>query len=838
MADLWDPPDWKDEQGQTWVWDPTSGSYVAGDQGGLAQKVDIGHASGGDNDLFDPTQGGDGEGHGNMFQTKNPLQEGWAGGGGSSSGTYLGSLNAPGKGEHFWMQAGGAETYWIEVWIESSSDNGVIINDAYGIPEHFTWNEWQEMIDLGAVEPTDTDPGRTAAVQDDVMGIVQSLMQVGRSGDDLIRGVASELEMGGMSYEQAFDTAIRTVQRFNQTIQQAQPYNVDYSTDDFDTSPPDEPGRFDMMGPGNNPLYSKTAEVAAEVATEDISATDLANWPTLDHEPDNTTQERWIGVEWDNGDDSGQKGIHSQSEPGTWMVAWEWLCSYLHDIDAEFHFPEVAQAFKELSGWPEGKPWSFNFADADLSYILDLESNFFGKFSRTAEAPQTVKCPNCEEEVSTDICPSCNKSLGPEWAKRDNEQLAFDSPPQHPFAGNEFTSDPIKVPRRNWMKTDDSYPSMISHVAAIDPASITPELLSADVDPSLPDTDEVPTEGLEDNILIPCAIEIGEPEREIEIIPFETPVPTREPVPEQEPERIPEPQRTPEKVPARTGSEISREIQYGWKILKVSKAGLLTSPSQGTTWEPGVAMEDITHRGEHFSFGGSEAHPGVGIYTVSQDGFGQLAHYATDNGYWALVKCSLWGKTLIHSRGFLSQYAYPYEIILVDQAPDIEKIAMKIRQRYAVDVEVRPAGSDLGFQYNFRAPGSRGGQPSQYGGLTGQAAFKAAIKDCLEQGIWPTATVVFPMLGRRQQGGSYGGSMFNGREGQWRMDVLVELGYKRVGDGANTYQHYWEAPDGTKLQPRGMMPITNSPDSVSYPYPGNYSHVIDLWNLPLRQFKP
>ncbi|MDE2100528.1 MAG: NUDIX domain-containing protein [Patescibacteria group bacterium] len=73
-------PDFMDENGQTWRWDSTSQDYLpVGGSPDLRDRIDLDHASGGDNDLFRPDQatGGPGDANeGNLFQTKNPLREG------------------------------------------------------------------------------------------------------------------------------------------------------------------------------------------------------------------------------------------------------------------------------------------------------------------------------------------------------------------------------------------------------------------------------------------------------------------------------------------------------------------------------------------------------------------------------------------------------------------------------------------------------------------------------------------------------------------------------------------------------------------------------------------
>jgi hypothetical protein len=49
----------------------------------------------------------------------------------------------------------------------------------------------------------------------------------------------------------------------------------------------------------------------------------------------------------------------------------------------------------------------------------------------------------------------------------------------------------------------------------------------------------------------------------------------------------------------------------------------------------------------------------------------------------ALGQVSLWGRVLVRDRGYRAQYAYPYELFLIDGDGEI---AAGLRRRYAVDV--------------------------------------------------------------------------------------------------------------------------------------------------------
>jgi hypothetical protein len=53
----------------------------------------------------------------------------------------------------------------------------------------------------------------------------------------------------------------------------------------------------------------------------------------------------------------------------------------------------------------------------------------------------------------------------------------------------------------------------------------------------------------------------------------------------------------------------------------------------------------------------------------------------------ALGQVSLWGRILVRERGYRAQYAYPYDLLLIDGD---DYIARELRRLYAVDVTVLP----------------------------------------------------------------------------------------------------------------------------------------------------
>lgn len=190
---------------------------------------------------------------------------------------------------------------------------------------------------------------------------------------------------------------------------------------------------------------------------------------------------------------------------------------------------------------------------------------------------------------------------------------------------------------------------------------------------------------------IPCLIEIGEPQREyiveplISPIPAPLPEPMPEPSPMPEPEREPVPEREPEKVPARAGR--NEEPVYGWKVLSVSKDGLLESPSYRVTWPNDKWLK---------ASGAPNMNDSRGIHALVTGSLGSLSDYAEATENFALVKVAMAGKIIECSSGYRSEYAYPAEIFVSDTS----KIGA-IRSQYpGVEISVIPdsIASQLGIK--------------------------------------------------------------------------------------------------------------------------------------------
>ncbi len=93
---------------------------------------------------------------------------------------------------------------------------------------------------------------------------------------------------------------------------------------------------------------------------------------------------------------------------------------------------------------------------SELPGVPELEGHMASK-------TPAVLCPNCQEETDQQACPQCHKDLTPEWnQQQDSQQDWMYNQPEHSDA-SEFTSLPERVPKRNRMKTDDSFPSTLSY---------------------------------------------------------------------------------------------------------------------------------------------------------------------------------------------------------------------------------------------------------------------------------------------------------------------------------------------------------------------------------------
>lgn len=127
---------------------------------------------------------------------------------------------------------------------------------------------------------------------------------------------------------------------------------------------------------------------------------------------------------------------------------------------------------------------------------------------------------------------------------------------------------------------------------------------------------------------------------------------------------------------------LSTEPIRAWRIWRVSDEGdLLESPIYGDEWAPGEAFaaDCTTH-----SLPDSGC--GCGIYAVTTREIAlEWAEWARASLPYRIVlgQVQLWGRVLPHLTGYRAENAYPYELELLDEGPEL---ARSLRRRYLVDV--------------------------------------------------------------------------------------------------------------------------------------------------------
>lgn len=105
------------------------------------------------------------------------------------------------------------------------------------------------------------------------------------------------------------------------------------------------------------------------------------------------------------------------------------------------------------------KPYTPDNQPGDTTFPED-----WGKQANWNEDPpypqqDEVKCPNCGETTTEQVCPACQKDLTPEWNTHGQENEFFGVHPDYNDA-KEFWSWPQNVPKKNEFNYDDSFPSM------------------------------------------------------------------------------------------------------------------------------------------------------------------------------------------------------------------------------------------------------------------------------------------------------------------------------------------------------------------------------------------
>jgi hypothetical protein len=137
-------------------------------------------------------------------------------------------------------------------------------------------------------------------------------------------------------------------------------------------------------------------------------------------------------------------------------------------------------------------------------------------------------------------------------------------------------------------------------------------------------------------------------------------------------------------------TRIRREPIRAWRIWHVTDDGTLESPTYGTRWAPCRAFTAECSN-----------HPlptpacGCGVYAVTtRERALEWAESARASLPYRVVlgTVNLWGRVLPHLAGYRAEHAYPYELELLDDEPELQRT---LRARYRVDV-VGPVAPSYG----------------------------------------------------------------------------------------------------------------------------------------------
>ena len=126
---------------------------------------------------------------------------------------------------------------------------------------------------------------------------------------------------------------------------------------------------------------------------------------------------------------------------------------------------------------------------------------------------------------------------------------------------------------------------------------------------------------------------------------------------------------------------IRREPIRAWRIWRIGEGAVLESPIYGDRWLPGEAFTAECPN-----------HPrptpacGCGVYAVTtRERALEWAEWARASLPYRVVlgTVNLWGRVLPHLAGYRAERAYPYELELLEDEPELER---SLRARYLVDV--------------------------------------------------------------------------------------------------------------------------------------------------------
>lgn len=141
--------------------------------------------------------------------------------------------------------------------------------------------------------------------------------------------------------------------------------------------------------------------------------------------------------------------------------------------------------------------------------------------------------------------------------------------------------------------------------------------------------------------------------------------------------------------------EITHEPMVGWRGWHVVADGpshRLVSWWLNTEWLPRERTESVCD--EHGPLPDRDHDCGIHAFMHRDEALAYIGQKVPFVGYpfvrqvegrvcVAIGRVSLWGRVVEHERGYRGQYAYPYDIFLIDGT---HEIARSLASRYAVDV--------------------------------------------------------------------------------------------------------------------------------------------------------
>jgi len=273
-----------------------------------------------------------------------------------------------------------------------------------------------------------------------------------------------------------FDPATQTELPKNPLMEGYMARTADF---DFGGEAP-EPDVVYMLPPGtdwvvwedvNGALRTMTDEEVVEMARENLRQFGGSDVDLLRHDPQ-TPEQAWevINEIWEG--DPGGRGWQLRVPQGAQWVQIE----FPGEDDPRWGGadPRVAHfgSGQPPAGLEVRQPDTAVFGDEQMTDALKEIDRHLNPDDRPGDTtfpehwgaafaePGQVLCPNCQTSTELPQCPQCGKGLKPEWDKRGETD-----PNETDFAGQVVRHPdgmPDRAPKRNRMKTDDTYPSMLS----------------------------------------------------------------------------------------------------------------------------------------------------------------------------------------------------------------------------------------------------------------------------------------------------------------------------------------------------------------------------------------